>query len=91
MDLETLIHHFFGTDDPGTLSADAFERGLEQLRIGFGVEREPGRRFALWTLMDGLGIAPLPAEAFAKEPQLKAAAEDYLKAAYRLERDADHD
>jgi hypothetical protein len=91
MDLETLIHHYFGTDDPGQLSETEFERGLEKLRIGFGTEREPGRRFALWTLMDGLGIAPLPAEAFAKEPQLKAAAEDYLKAAYRLERDADLD
>ena len=91
MDLEALIQHFFGTDDPGTLSEAEFERALEKLRIGFGVEREPGRRFALWTLMDGLGIAPLPAEAFAKEPLLKAAAEDYLKAAYRLERDAEHD
>lgn len=91
MDLETLLHHFFGTEDPGTLSEAEFERGLEQLWIGFGTEREPGRRFALWTLMDGLGIAPLPAEAFAKEPLLKAAAEDYLKAAYRLERDADVD
>ena len=91
MDLATLIHHFFGTDDPGQLGEAEFDRGLEKLRIGFGTEREPGRRFALWTLMDGLGIAPLPAEAFAKEPLLKAAAEDYLKAAYRLERDADLD
>ncbi len=91
MDLDSLIHHFFGTDDPGVLSEAEFERGLEKLRIGFGVEREPGRRFALWTLMEGLGIAPLPAEVFAKEPQLKAAAEEYLKAAYRLERDSDLD
>ena len=36
--------------------------------------------------MDALGVAPLPAEAFAKEPMLKAAAEDYLKAAFRMER-----
>ena len=36
--------------------------------------------------MDALEIAPLPADAFAKEPELKAAAEDYLKAAFRLER-----
>ena len=86
MDLDTLIQHFFGADDPGALSEAEFALGLEQLRIGFGVEREPSRRFALWSLMDGLGIAPLPAEAFAKEPLLKAAAEDYLKAAYRLER-----
>jgi hypothetical protein len=89
MDLETVIQHYFGTSDPSTLSEAEFERGLEKLRIGFGTEREPSRRFALWTLMDGLGIAPFPADAFAKEPLLKAAAEDYLKAAYRLERDGD--
>ena len=41
--------------------------------------------------MDALGIAPLPAEAFAKEPLLKAAAEDYLKAAFRMERYGDQD
>ena len=91
MDLDALLQHFFGTDEPFALPDEEFERGLEKLRIGFGVEREPGRRFALWTLMDGLGIAPLPAEAFAKEPRLKAAAEEYLKAAYRLERDAELD
>ena len=36
-------------------------------------------------------IAPLPAEAFAKEPQLKAAADEYLSAAFRLERFGDDD
>lgn len=86
MDLDALIRHFFEVEDPSQLSEAEFERGLERLRIGFGVEREPGRRFALWTLMEALGVAPLPAEAFAKEPALKAAAEDYLKAAFRLER-----
>lgn len=86
MDLDALLLHFFGTDDPTELSEADYERGLERLRIGFGVEREPGRRFALWTLMDALGVAPLPAEAFAKEPQLKIAAEEYLKTAFRLER-----
>jgi hypothetical protein len=89
MDLDSLIQHFFGTDDPATLTEAEFERGLEQLKIGFGVEREPGRRFALWLLLEGLGQAPLPAEAFAKEPKLKAAAEDYLSAAFRLERFGD--
>lgn len=89
MDLDALILHFFEVEDPAELSESEFERGLERLKIGFGVEREPGRRFALWTLMDALGVAPLPAEAFAKEPALKAAAEDYLKAAFRLERFGD--
>jgi hypothetical protein len=89
MDLDSLILHFFGVEDPATLTETEFERGLERLKIGFGVEREPSRKFALWVLLEGLGEAPLPAEAFAKEPKLKAAADDYLKAAFRLERFGD--
>ena len=86
MDLEALIHHFFGTDDPATLTEPEFDRGLEKLKIGFGVEREPSRKFALWTLLHAFDAAPLPAEAFAKEPKLQAAADEYLSAAFRLER-----
>ena len=91
MELDGLLQHFFGSEDPSTLTEAAFARALEQVKIGFGVEREPGRRFALWCLLDALGEAPFPANAFAKEPLLKAAAEDYLKAAYRLERDGPGD
>jgi hypothetical protein len=86
MDLDALLLHFFGTDDPATLTEAAYDRGIENLTIAFGVEREPSRKFALWALMDALGIAPLAADAFAKEPALKAAAERYLSAAFRLER-----
>lgn len=91
MDLDALILHFFGTADPATLTEADYELGIERLKIGFGVEREPGRKFALWTLLDALGVAPLPADAFAREPALKAAAEDYLSAAFRLERFGDPD
>ena len=91
MDLDSLILHFFGTQDPAELTETDYDRALEKLKIAFGVEREVGRKFALWTLMEALGIAPLPADAFAKEPLLKAAAEDYLKAAYRLQKAADTD
>ncbi len=91
MELEALIFHFFGTEDPATLTEAEFDLAIERLKIGFGVEREPGRKFALWTLLDAFDQAPLPAAAFAKEPALKAAAEDYLKAAFRLERFGDSD
>lgn len=91
MDLDALIAHFFGTDDPGSLTETEFSLAIERLKIGFGVEREPGRRFALWTLLHAFDEAPLPAEVFAKEPQLKAAAEDYLTTAFRLERFGDPD
>ncbi|MBS3927302.1 MAG: hypothetical protein KGZ65_01380 [Sphingomonadales bacterium] len=86
MDLDALLLHFFDTEDPSELTETEYDRAIERLKIGFGVEREPGRKFALWCLMDALEVAPLPADAFAKEPALKAAAEDYLKAAFRMER-----
>jgi hypothetical protein len=86
MDLAALLEHFFGTTDPATLTETEFALSLERLRIGFGVEREPSRKFALWALLESFDAAPLPAEAFAKEPALKAAAEDYLKVAFRMER-----
>lgn len=89
MDLDTLILHFFETDDPTTLSDSDYDRALERLQISFGVEREPGRRFALWTLMEALGVAPHPVDAFAKEPKLKAAADAYLTAVFRVERATD--
>ena len=80
--------HYFGTDDLDAIAEEDFARGQDKLALDFGVEREPGRRFALWTLMDGIGIAPLPAEAFGKpeDAKLKRAAEDYLSAAWKLER-----
>jgi hypothetical protein len=86
MDLDTLLHHYFGTDELETLAPDAFAAGKERLAIDFGVEREPSRRFALWTLMEALGDAPPPAEAFEKDARLRRAAEDYLSAAWRIER-----
>lgn len=91
MDLEVLLHHFFETDDPAALTEAEFALALERLKIGFGVERDPGRKFALWALLHTFDAAPFPADAFPKDPQLKAAAEDYLSAAFRLERFGDQE
>ncbi|HWU96032.1 MAG TPA: hypothetical protein VN029_10575 [Sphingomonas sp.] len=87
MDLDALLTHYFDTDEPEALSEAERNRGEERLRIDFGVEQEPSRKFALWVVMEGLGIAPLPAEAFDEEPALRAAAERYLDAAWKLDRD----
>jgi len=87
MDLDTLLFHYFGAADPDSLDPETLADAKQRLAIDFGVEREPGRRFALWTLMEALGIAPPPAEAFKKDAALRRAAEDYLSAAWRLERD----
>lgn len=91
MDLDIVLHHYFGTDALETVDAATLTLGKERLAIDFGSEREPGRRFALWSLMDALGYAPVPAEAFAEpeEALLRAAAEAYLTAAWRMERDGE--
>jgi hypothetical protein len=85
MDIDALLHHYFETDDPDTVAPLRLAAGKERLAIDFGLERDPGRRFALWTLMEVFGTAPPPAQAFAKEPALRRAAEDYLTAAWKLE------
>jgi hypothetical protein len=85
MDLETLLGHYFG-GDPDALDPERLALAKEKLAIDFGVEREPGRRFALWTLMEALGFAPEPAQAF-KEPTLRRAAENYRAAAWDAQRD----
>jgi hypothetical protein len=80
MDLGALLHHYFGTDELDALDEAALLAGAERLAIDFGVEREPGRRFALWSLMHGLDIAPDPATAF-KTPREREAAYAYARLA----------
>jgi hypothetical protein len=86
MDFDALLHHFFGTTEIDDLAPDAIEAGAERVRIAFGTETEPGRRFALWTLLHALGDAPDPATAF-KDARLRLAAEDYARAAARIDRE----
>lgn len=87
MDLDALLLRYFDTDDLGALEPETAARGCEQLAIDFGIEQEPGRKFALWVLMEALGVAPPPAEAFEKKPQLRAAADDWLRQTFRLARE----
>lgn len=88
MDLDALLQHYFGSADPDAVDVEPLAIGKEKLAVDFGIERDPSRRFALWTLMEAFGFAPPPAEAFEKDDALRRAAEDYLTAAWRVERDA---
>lgn len=85
MDLEALLTHYFGTEDLDALDERSMEIGKERVLIDFSTERERGRRFALWILLDALGAAPEPEIAF-KDPADRKAAEDYAWAARRIER-----
>lgn len=87
MDLDALIEHYFGPGDLESMPSAVLAEGRERLTIDFGKEQEPGRKFALWVLMEALGFAPLPAEAFPKNPELKRAADDYITASEQLSLD----
>lgn len=73
MDFGQLLVCFFGTEDVGDLSSEALEAGIERLLVQFGLERDNGRRFALWCLAYTLGAAPDLDVAFKSEGDREAA------------------
>ena len=85
MDLDALLHHYFGSNDLTAIDETAFDTASQRIGIDFGVERDPGRRFALWALMYSLGIAPDPTRAF-KDARERMAAEAYARMADRADR-----
>ena len=58
MDFDDQVLRYFGTRNPTEIAPAAFASGMERLRVDFGLERDRGRRFALWALMHMLGNAP---------------------------------
>jgi hypothetical protein len=86
MDLDALLLNFFGTTDIDGLGDAAIEDGRSRIGIAFGTEADPGRRFALWVILHGLGDAPDPARAF-KDRGEREAAEAYARAIDQAERD----
>jgi hypothetical protein len=60
MELDALLAHYFKTDDLASVDDVSLVLGCEQLALDFGVEQEGGRKFALWVVLDALGMAPCP-------------------------------
>ncbi|PTD17566.1 hypothetical protein [Sphingomonas fennica] len=83
MDLDALLANYFGTADLASLDDAAFADGVDRLAIAFATETEPGRRFALWALLHGIGEAPDPAIAFKDDPRTRDAAITYARLADR--------
>lgn len=82
MDFDRLLAQFFGTTEIDTLNADQLLAGTQRLRLQFGLERDGDRRFALWSLMYMLGVAPDPETAF-KDEEDREAARDFIDMADR--------
>ncbi len=58
MDFDDQLSRFFGTDDLDTLTPAALAGGVEHMRVSFELEKDKGRRFAMWTMLHMLGEAP---------------------------------
>jgi len=82
MDFDQLLIRFFGTDDIAALPPEQLVSGLDRLRLQFGLEKDSGRRFALWCLLYMLGAAPDLDVAFKDEGD-KEAARDFMDMADR--------
>jgi hypothetical protein len=77
MDYDDQLRRYFGTADLPSVAPAALAAGIERMRVDFGLERDRGRRFALWALMHMLGGAPELDIAF-KDPADRDAARAFL-------------
>jgi hypothetical protein len=73
MDFDDQLRRYFGTADLAAIPPAAIEAGVERMRVDLGLERDRGRRFALWALMHMLGAAPDLDVAFKDESEREAA------------------
>lgn len=73
MDMPDLLQNYFGTRELDGVDPVALAPGIERMRVDFGLERDRGRRFALWTLLHLFDAAPDLDVAFAQEEDREAA------------------
>ncbi|MBO9575968.1 MAG: hypothetical protein J7494_09550 [Sphingobium sp.] len=83
MDFQDLLTRYFGAPDIEALDPTTLEVGVERMRVDFGLEKDRGRRFGLWTLLYMLGAAPDLDIAF-KEEADREAARDFMDMVDRM-------
>jgi hypothetical protein len=78
MNFDDQFRRYFGTADLAAIPPAALAAGVEHMRVDLGMERDRGRRFALWALLHMLGAAPDLDVAF-KDPADRDAARDFME------------
>lgn len=73
MELDDQLRRFFGTDDLGAVTPVGLASGIERMQVELGLERDPARRFAIWSLLHMLDSAPALDVAFKTEAEREAA------------------
>jgi hypothetical protein len=77
MDFDDQLRRYFGTADLAALTPETLADGTERMRVDLGLEKDRGRRFALWALLHMLGAAPDLDVAFT-DPADRDAARDFM-------------
>ncbi|HZU63087.1 MAG TPA: hypothetical protein VFF98_05345 [Novosphingobium sp.] len=83
MDFDDQMRRYFGAAELGEVTPAVLASGMERLEVDFGLEKDRGRRFAMWALMHILGNAPDLDVAF-KDPADQDAARDFMDMLARL-------
>ena len=77
MDFDDQFRRYFGSTELSTLSPDVLAAGIERMQVDLGLERDRGRRFALWALLYMFGSAP-DLEATFEDPADRDAARSFM-------------
>lgn len=88
MDFDDQLHRYFATAELSALRPEALDAGIERMRVDLGLEKDRGRRFALWALMHMLGAAPDLDIAFKDEAD-REAARNFMDLAERPDQEPD--
>lgn len=73
MDFDDQLRRYFGTGDMGSIAPGALAAGVDRMKVDLGLEKDRGRRFALWALLYIMGDAPDLDIAFEDERDREAA------------------
>ncbi|RVQ67011.1 hypothetical protein EKN06_08705 [Croceicoccus ponticola] len=73
MQFDDLLLRFFGTTDMDAIAPAAREAGVERMRVEFGLERDPAKRFVIWALLAMNDAEPDLDIAFENEAEREAA------------------
>jgi hypothetical protein len=85
MDFDDQLQRYFGTADLSAIQPEAMEAGIEHMRVDFGLEKDRGRRFALWAVLYMLGN-PLDLESAFEDPADRDSARDFMDLMDRVQK-----
>ena len=73
MEFDDQLRRYFATADVTEITPDVLAAGIEHMLVDLGMEKDRGRRFALWTMLHMFGAAPDLDVAFTDEADRNSA------------------